>query len=197
MNSLDGNADVGDPELARRLARIRERAAAACARVGREPEAVRLIGVSKTVQPERVVAARAAGLEDFVRGELLGVLEDILAWHRRGTRHGIHVDDDGLLYAGEPGVQLTWMDARVGDWVVTPRTGKPVEVNALWHAALRALAGFCADRDESEAATRYSAMAERAAASFRARFWRPELGYLADVLDTPCLLYTSPSPRDS
>ena len=82
----------------------------------------------------------ATGDEAFVRGELLGVLEDILAWHRRGTRHGIRVDDDGLLYAGEPGVQLTWMDARVGDWVVTPRRGKPVEIQALWYNALRVLA---------------------------------------------------------
>ena len=82
----------------------------------------------------------ATGDEAFVRDELLGVLEDILAWHRRGTRHGIRVDDDGLLYAGEPGVQLTWMDARVGDWVVTPRRGKPVEIQALWYNALRILA---------------------------------------------------------
>ena len=64
-------------------------------------------------------------------------------WHRKGTRYGIAVDpDDGLLRAGEPGVQLTWMDARVGDRVVTPRTGKPVEINALWFNALRAMAGF-------------------------------------------------------
>src|SRR5262249_16147745 len=57
--------------------------------------------------------------------------------HRKGTRYGIHVAEDGLLTAGEPGVQLTWMDARVGDWVVTPRQGKPVEINALWYNALR------------------------------------------------------------
>ncbi len=62
------------------------------------------------------------------------MLRDIIDWHERGTRYGIHVDPaDGLLRAGEPGVQLTWMDAKVGDWVVTPRIGKPVEINALWY----------------------------------------------------------------
>ncbi|HXU44946.1 MAG TPA: glycogen debranching enzyme N-terminal domain-containing protein, partial [Thermoanaerobaculia bacterium] len=72
----------------------------------------------------------------FVRDELMPVLKDVLAWHERGTRHGIRVEPDGLLHAGEPGVQLTWMDAKVGDWVVTPRTGKPVEIQALWANAL-------------------------------------------------------------
>ena len=75
--------------------------------------------------------------------ELWPVLESVVEWHRRGTRYGIGEDPaDGLLRAGEPGVQLTWMDARVGDWVVTPRIGKPVEINALWYNALRAMAGF-------------------------------------------------------
>ncbi|HET9447609.1 MAG TPA: glycogen debranching enzyme N-terminal domain-containing protein, partial [Steroidobacteraceae bacterium] len=65
--------------------------------------------------------------------DLFPVLRSIVRWHQRGTRHGIRVDDaDGLLRAGEPGVQLTWMDAKIGDWVVTPRVGKPVEINALW-----------------------------------------------------------------
>ena len=65
------------------------------------------------------------------------MLTDIIDWHVRGTRYGIRVDDDGLLTCGEPGVQLTWMDAKVGDWVVTPRIGKPVEIQALWYNALR------------------------------------------------------------
>src|SRR5258708_4139841 len=68
---------------------------------------------------------------DFVRDNLYGVLAEIVAWHVRGTRYRIHVDEDGLLYSGEPGVQLTWMDAKVGGWVVTPRHGKPVEIQAL------------------------------------------------------------------
>ena len=70
------------------------------------------------------------------------VLADIIAWHERGTRYGIRVDADGLLMAGEPGVQLTWMDAKVGDWVVTPRRGKPVEIQALWYNALRVMEEF-------------------------------------------------------
>jgi predicted glycogen debranching enzyme len=66
------------------------------------------------------------------------VLQRSVEWHVRGTRYTIHVDPaDGLLYAGEPGVQLTWMDAKVGGWVVTPRIGKPVEINGLWYNALR------------------------------------------------------------
>ena len=72
---------------------------------------------------------------------LFPILSDIIAWHVRGTRFGIGMDSaDGLLRAGEEGVQLTWMDARVDGWVVTPRTGKPVEINALWYNALRVLA---------------------------------------------------------
>ncbi len=73
---------------------------------------------------------------EFVRNELYPVFADIIAWHTRGTRYGIKVDPSGLLNSGEPGVQLTWMDAKVGDWVVTPRRGKPVEIQALWYNAL-------------------------------------------------------------
>src|SRR4029077_4811672 len=72
----------------------------------------------------------------FVRDELYPVFADIIAWHVRGTRYRIKVDDSGLLESGELGVQLTWMDAKVGDWVVTPRRGKPVEIQALWYNAL-------------------------------------------------------------
>ena len=75
--------------------------------------------------------------------DLFPVLADIVNWHVRGTRYQMHVDSaDGQLYAGEPGVQLTWMDAKVDDWVVTPRIGKPVEVNALWYNALCVMAEF-------------------------------------------------------
>ncbi len=74
---------------------------------------------------------------DFVREHLYAKLKDIINWHIRGTRYGIRVDGDGLLACGEPGVQLTWMDAKVGDWVVTPRTGKPIESQALWYNAIR------------------------------------------------------------
>ena len=76
---------------------------------------------------------------DFVRDRLYAVLKESIDWHLRGTRYGIRVDADGLLACGEPGVQLTWMDAKVGDWVVTPRHGKPVEIQALWYNALRVM----------------------------------------------------------
>jgi predicted glycogen debranching enzyme len=123
--------------------------------------------------------------DDALIDELLPVLADIADRHIVGTRYHIHVDpNDGLLYAGEPGVQLTWMDAKIGDWVVTPRIGKPVEINALWYNLLCALAGFLAERGDTAAET-YRALAGRVRISFRARFIHPEHGYLADVVDGP------------
>jgi predicted glycogen debranching enzyme len=111
------------------------------------------------------------------------VLSDIVEWHRRGTRYGISVDPrDGLLKAGEPGVQLTWMDAKVGDWVVTPRIGKPVEINALWYNALRIMAGFAAMLGRP--ADAYDSLAEQARAGF-ARFADGRSGGLYDVIDGP------------
>lgn len=104
-----------------------------------------------------------------------GAIEAILEGYARGTRYHIGVDEgDGLVYAGEPGVQLTWMDAKVGDWVVTPRTGKPVEVQALWLAALHAA---------SARTDRWDALREKARASFAERFWNESGGYLYDVVD--------------
>lgn len=115
--------------------------------------------------------------------DLFPVLEDIVQWHVDGTRYGIQVDpDDGLLRAGEPGVQLTWMDAKVGDWVVTPRIGKPVEINALWYNALRALADV-ADRLGADAAP-FAERADRVESQFD-RFWNPDRAYLRDVIDGP------------
>jgi len=106
--------------------------------------------------------------------------------HIAGTRYGIGLDPgDALLRAGEPGVQLTWMDAKVGDWVVTPRIGKPVEINALWYSALRTVSEFLVARGDSERARRYSELADRTRVSFRARFWGPGHSYLADVVDGP------------
>lgn len=115
--------------------------------------------------------------------ELFPLLVEIIEWHLRGTRHGIHVDPtDGLLYAGEPGVPLTWMDAKVGDWVVTPRLGKPVEVNALWYNALRTMARFA--RTLHRPTARYDALARQARAGFR-RFWNEAARYCFDVIDGP------------
>jgi predicted glycogen debranching enzyme len=115
--------------------------------------------------------------------ELLPVMRDILDWHRRGTRFGIEADPaDGLLRAGVPGVQLTWMDARVGDWVVTPRIGKPVEINALWHFAHVAMTRWH-ETLEFGSGARYAQAAQRIRESFRARFWNG--AFLNDVIDTP------------
>jgi predicted glycogen debranching enzyme len=124
--------------------------------------------------------------DDRLVDDLLPVLVDIVEQHLAGTRYGIGVDPaDGLLRAGEPGVQLTWMDAKVGDWVVTPRIGKPVEINALWYNALRAVSGFLSERGDAERAGRFGAMADRARGSFLQRFRRAESDHLADVVDGP------------
>jgi len=131
---------------------------------------------------EALRAYDEATADDELLGELFPILKEIVDWHVRGTRYQIHVDAaDGLLYAGEAGVQLTWMDAKVGDWVVTPRTGKPVEINALWHNALRVMAGFARRLDEPDI---YTAMADRAQASF-VKFWFEIGGYCYDVIDGP------------
>jgi len=115
--------------------------------------------------------------------ELYPVLEGILDAHARGTRYNIHVDPaDGLLFAGEEGVQLTWMDAKVGGRVVTPRIGKPVEVNALWLNAAATMARFAQSLGQD--AARYEKFAESARAGF-ARFWNSEKGFCFDVIDAP------------
>jgi glycogen debranching enzyme len=137
----------------------------------------------------------AAGGSLDVAHDLWPQLEDIIRWHVRGTRYGIQVDPaDGLLSAGEPGVQLTWMDAKVGDTVFTPRHGKPVEIQALWYHALRIMARLQPQMGDGRAPAGdettpldYTAMADRAGASFRARFWYAEGGYLYDVVDGPDL----------
>jgi predicted glycogen debranching enzyme len=123
--------------------------------------------------------------DDALLDELLPVLRDIADRHIAGTRYHIHVDpNDGLLYAGEPGVQLTWMDAKIGDWVITPRIGKPVEINALWYNLLRTLAEFLRKRNDF-AAVRYDQLAGQARDSFCRRFIRSDVEHLADVVDTP------------
>ena len=109
-------------------------------------------------------------------------LIDIIDWHLRGTRYNIRVDTDGLLHAGDPGVQLTWMDAKVGDWVVTPRTGKPVEIQALWFNALCIVVDL-AKRFGDEKENRFRAMAATAKASFNGQFWNDTESCLYDVVD--------------
>jgi predicted glycogen debranching enzyme len=115
--------------------------------------------------------------------KLFPVMAQMIDAHVAGTRYQIHVDQiDGLLYAGEPGLQLTWMDAKVGDWVVTPRIGKPVEINALWFNALETMAGLAPAAKQS--AEPFAKLAERAKQSF-AKFWNNSGGYCYDVIDAP------------
>jgi predicted glycogen debranching enzyme len=105
---------------------------------------------------------------------LQAAVAQILEGYSKGTRFGIHVDSDGLLAAGVQGVQLTWMDAKVGDWVVTPRIGKPVEIQALW---LNALA-FAVKSNP-----RWKDLLERGLRTFHERFWNPQRSCLFDVID--------------
>lgn len=123
---------------------------------------------------------------DLLSDTLWPVLREIARCHLQGTRYNIHVDpSDHLLYAGQEGVQLTWMDAKVGDWVVTPRIGKPVEINALWHNALCVLAWCGEQMGNAEVAAEYRKEACANAKSFQERFARPDGRGLYDVLDTP------------
>ena len=119
----------------------------------------------------------------FVK-ELLPVLEDSIAWHYKGTRYNIHVDPaDDLLYGGEDGVQLTWMDAKVGEWIVTPRKGKPVEINALWYNALSIMGFFLAETGNSSFAESYGRRAENARKNFNRLFWNEKQHCLYDYID--------------
>jgi predicted glycogen debranching enzyme len=115
--------------------------------------------------------------------EIFPAMAQIIGEYTRGTRYNIRVDStDGLVYAGEPGVQLTWMDAKVGDWVVTPRVGKPVEVNALWLNALGTQARFAEALGRSAAS--YADLAAQARHGFQ-RFWNPDANCCFDVIDGP------------
>jgi predicted glycogen debranching enzyme len=115
---------------------------------------------------------------------ILPQMREIIDRHLAGTSFGIGVDHgDGLLRQGAPGYQLTWMDAKVGDWVVTPRRGKAVEINALWYNALRLMGKWCAEEGDAEGAGRLQEWADRAYHSFNERFWYREGGYLYDVVE--------------
>jgi predicted glycogen debranching enzyme len=119
--------------------------------------------------------------KEFV-STLIPVLENIIAWHFKGTRYNIHVDQDGLLSAGQDGVQLTWMDAKVGDWVVTPRKGKAVEINALWYNAICIISELKKEIEMIET-VRYRQLAESIKISFNSQFWNQRGDYLFDVVD--------------
>ncbi|MES1226241.1 MAG: amylo-alpha-1,6-glucosidase, partial [Bacteroidota bacterium] len=119
----------------------------------------------------------------FVLQQILPSLKEIIDWHFKGTRYHIHVDEDGLLYAGEKGQQLTWMDARIGTWVVTPRMGKPVEIQALWYNALKIFAGLLQLNNQPADAAIVNSSAEKAKESFNLQFWYKEGNYLYDSID--------------
>ena len=149
---------------------------------GEEPE---YNTVDATLWYFEAIRAYVGSTGDFelVREELYDKLTDIIDWHLRGTRYKIHVDTDGLLYAGEPGVQLTWMDAKVGDLVITPRTGKPVEIQALWYNSLRIMADLAGRFGKEERKGRFDAMADLAKLSFNAVFWNADGECLYDVVE--------------
>ena len=133
---------------------------------------------------EAVARYMANGGHRTVFESILPRLEAIVRSHLEGTRFGIAVDpEDGLLRQGAPGYQLTWMDAKVEDWVVTPRRGKAVEINALWYNALRLLESWLRAEGRFDDAGDLAAHAERAGASFNRRFWYAEGDYLYDVID--------------
>jgi predicted glycogen debranching enzyme len=116
--------------------------------------------------------------------KLLPILRDVVEHHLHGTRFGIKVDpDDGLVHQGAPGYQLTWMDAKAGDWVVTPRRGKAVEINALWFNALRLMADWLSRTGDPDGARQMTDHADRAQTSFNRRFWNEATGYCFDVVD--------------
>ena len=124
------------------------------------------------------LAGRAADSHGDDRRRLVAAVAAILDGHLHGTRARIQVGDDGLLAAGQPGLQLTWMDAKVGDWVVTPRVGKPVEVQALWLNALAVGVGTGGPRAQV-----WQQVFQQGCASFATRFWDPRHGRLHDVVD--------------
>ncbi len=135
------------------------------------------------------------GDREFILREILPVLKDIIEWHFKGTRYNIHLDGDGLLYAGEAGQQLTWMDARIGDWVVTPRMGKPVEIQALWYNALKIFEQLLILNGETVEAEKINVKAEKARKSFEEKFWYSSGNYLYDNIDENGMADTSLRPN--
>lgn len=119
----------------------------------------------------------------FIKDFLYEKLVEIVYWHERGTRFNIHTEDDGLLFAGEKGWQLTWMDAKLGNDVFTPRVGKPVEIQALWYNALCTMADLAGRFGDKDGKYKYSEMAKKAKKSFTREFWNNQDECLFDVVD--------------
>jgi predicted glycogen debranching enzyme len=127
--------------------------------------------------------AAATGDYKFFREELYPVFISIIDFHIKGTRYNIKVMENGLLNAGAPGTQLTWMDAKVGDWVVTPRSGQPVEIQALWYNALKIMEDLAQRFGDGDLRERYSALASKVNESFNHLFWNNEQNCLYDVIE--------------
>lgn len=123
----------------------------------------------------------AAEAETFVKEQIFPHLKEIVSAYEKGTDFSIYMEDDGLIHAGSGLDQITWMDVRVGDWVATPRHGKPVEINALWYNALRIMESLCEKFDEDASA--YRARANQVKESFNAKFWDSANQCLFDVVD--------------
>lgn len=123
----------------------------------------------------------AAEAEAFVKEQIFPHLKEIISAYEKGTDFSIYMEDDGLIHAGSGLDQITWMDVRVGDWVATPRHGKPVEINALWYNALRIMESLCEKFDEDASA--YRTRAEQVKESFNAKFWHSANQCLFDVVD--------------
>lgn len=123
----------------------------------------------------------AAEAETFVKEQIFPHLKEIVSAYEKGTDFSIYMEDDGLIHAGSGLDQITWMDVRVGDWVATPRHGKPVEINALWYNALRIMESLCEKFDEDASA--YRTRANQVKESFNAKFWDSSNQCLFDVVD--------------
>ena len=150
--------------------------------VGEQPEYNTVDATLWFFEAARAYLAYTGDL-DFIRSELYSVFRNIISWHVRGTRYGIKVDASGLLNSGADGVQLTWMDAKVGDWVVTPRRGKAVEIQALWYNALRIMESLAHSLEDAAAQNLYGTMATLAQWSFNRLFWNENAECLYDVVN--------------
>ncbi len=126
---------------------------------------------------------KATGDYKFVRHKLYKKLVEIVVWHLKGTRYKIKVDADGLLFAGSEGTQLTWMDAKIGDYIVSPRIGKAVEIQALWYNALNIMADFAGTFGDWGDEKKYLRLAEKTKKSFSLQFWNEAEHCLFDVVD--------------
>ncbi|HEV7905141.1 MAG TPA: amylo-alpha-1,6-glucosidase [Pyrinomonadaceae bacterium] len=150
---------------------------------GEEPEYNNADGTLWFVNAVGELVRRESGEIEFVREHLYARLQEFIEWHERGTVYSIRACEDGLLSAGQEDVQLTWMDAKIGDYVVTPRAGKAVEIQALWYNALRTIEEIAARLDDDRMRNHCRALAELARASFHGLFWNEAGNCLFDYIN--------------